>query len=66
MNIVPDRIFDSVCVDIFSMPPVNWQQQDFDCMLICVDRTSGWILARPATKTGLTAEKCAHFLMDYG
>ena len=65
-NPVPARIFDSVCIDVFSMPPVNWQDCEYDCMILCVDRLSGWIIARPYTKEGLTAEKTAHLLLDYG
>ena len=63
---IPDRIFDSVCLDIFSMPPTIWEGQEFDCMLVCVDRHSGWIMACPTTKLGLTAEKAAHLLLDKG
>ena len=48
------------------MPPVNWQGQYYDCMLICVDRLSNWIIARPSQKDGLTAEKTAHLILDNG
>ena len=54
----------SVCLDIFSMP--NWQGIDFDSILLCVDRLSGWITACPTQKLGLTAEKAAHLIMDRG
>ena len=65
-NPVPPRLFDSVCIDVFSMPPARWRGEDYDCMLLCVDRLSGWMLARPATKLGLTAERAAHLLLDHG
>ena len=61
-----DRLFDSVCIDVFSMPPVRWQGEDYDCMVLCVDRLSGWLLARPTIYKGLTAEKTAHLLLDHG
>lgn len=48
------------------MPGVYWLDQYFDCMLICVDRLSGWIIARPSQKDGLTAEKTAHMILDHG
>ena len=65
-NPVPPHVFDSVCLDIFSMPPVVWQLQYFDCMVLCVDRLSSWIIARPTQKEGLTAEKTAHLILDHG
>ena len=33
---------------------------------MCVDRLSGWIIARPCTKLGLTAERAAHLVMENG
>ena len=54
MTPVPDRIFASVCLDVFSMPPAEWRSERFDCFLLCVDRLSGWMVARPTTKEGLT------------
>lgn len=66
MTPVPDRIFQSVCIDLFSMPTVEWENVHFDAMLIVVDRLSGWIVAKPTQKLGLTAEKAAHLMMDDG
>ena len=66
MTPVPDRIFTSVCIDIFSMPPEKWLGVDYDCMVICVDRLTGWIVAKPTQKLGLTAEKAAHLMLDDG
>jgi len=53
-------------MDMFAMPPVEWQGEPFDCFLLCVDRLSGWTLARPSTKLGLTGEKAAHLMLDAG
>jgi len=64
MTPVPDRFMSNVCLDIFSMPPVTWLGQPYDCYLLCVDRLTGWMLARPTTKQGLTGERAAHLLMD--
>lgn len=61
---VPDRFFASVCLDVFSMPSVTWLGQSYDCYLLCVDRLTGWMVARPTTKTGLSGEKAAHLLLD--
>ena len=46
------------------MPSAEWLGQQFDCYLLCVDRLTGWMIARPTTKQGLSGEKAAHLLMD--
>lgn len=66
VNPVPERVWASVCMDMFSMPTVEWQGEQFDCFLLCVDRLSGWMLAKPSTKLGLTGEKAAHLMLDGG
>ena len=63
---IPPHIMSSVAIDIFSLPTVEWKGQSFDSLLVCVDRHSGWIIARPCTKVGLTAEKAAHLMLDGG
>ena len=37
---------------------------EYDAMVVCVDRHSGWIVAIPTQKKGLTAEKTAHLMME--
>ena len=54
----------SVCLDILSMPPVEWEGDEFDCFLMCVDRLTGWMVARPSQKQGLTGKKAVHLLLD--
>ena len=66
VNPVPERLWVSVTMDMFSMPVVEWQGESFDCFLLCVDRLSGWMIARPSTKLGLTGEKAAHLMLDGG
>lgn len=66
MTPIPPRVMASVCLDVFSMPEVEWQGQTYDAFLLCVDRHSGWTIARPTTHTGLTGEKAAHLLLDSG
>ena len=56
----------SVCVDIFSLPEVDLEGMTYDAAVVCVDRHSGWIIARPTQHKGLTAEKCSHLLLDGG
>ena len=66
MTPVPDTIFASVSIDIFSLPEVEWLGQSYDAMVVCVDRLSGWIIAKPTQKEGLTSEKAAHLMLDDG
>ena len=63
---VPERAMHTVCLDIFSMPPTSWEGNEYDSILLCVDRLSGWIVASPTTKLGLTAEKAVHLMMERG
>ena len=54
----------SVSLDIFALPPVKWEGHMYDNFLVCVERLSGWIVARPTTKVGLTAERAAHLILE--
>ncbi len=66
MNPVVEGFWASVSVDIFSMPPVEWRGESFDAMLVCVDRATNWILAKPTLQEGLTGEKAANLLLAGG
>ena len=66
MTPIPDRVMFSVALDIFSMPEAEWEGVVYDAFLLCVDRHSGWIIARPTQKNGLTGQKAAHLLLDSG
>jgi hypothetical protein len=63
-NPVPEKIMSHVCLDVFAMPEVIHNEQRFDCFLLCVDRLSGWIVAKPTRKLGLTAELAANLMLD--
>ena len=52
---VPPVLMDSVAVDIFNMPPVKFEGVAYDCFVACVDRLSGWSIAIPLSRKGLTA-----------
>ena len=64
MTPIPERFMASVCLDVFSMPIVEWQGAFYDAFLMCVDRHSGWMIVKPTRKAGLTGEKAAHLLLD--
>jgi hypothetical protein len=44
------------------MPPEDFEGDTYNSIIICVDRHSGWIIAIPTNKTGLTSEKVAKLL----
>ena len=45
---VPDQPMESVAMDVFSMPEVHIGKETFDCVVLCVDRHSGYVVAVPA------------------
>lgn len=57
-----DQFMASVCLDIFDMPEEEFEGEVYDCFLLCVDRFTGWMIARPTRKAGLTGEKAAMLL----
>ena len=66
MTYVVEGFWNSVCLDVFSLPTESWKGENFDCILLCVDRATNWVLARPTQMEGLTGEKAAHLLLDGG
>ena len=56
---VPDQPMESVAMDVFSMPEVHIGKETFDCVVLCVDRHSGYVVAFPARKKGLLAKEVA-------
>ena len=61
---VPEHIFDSVALDIFKMPPAEYNGEQFDCFVLCVDRLSGWISAWADREEGLTGKRVAERMME--
>ena len=64
MNPVIEGFWSSICLDVFSLPPVEWKGENFDCVVLCVDRATNWVIAKPALIEGLTGEKTAHLLLE--
>ena len=56
---VPDQPVESVTMDSSSMPEVHIGKGTFDCVVLCVDRHSGYVVASPARKKGLLAMEVA-------
>ena len=63
--LIPPHIMSSVALDLFHMPFVRWEGENFDIMAVCVDRMSGWIVAVPALNKGLTGAKVAKQMLKY-
>ncbi len=53
---------DSVAVDLFAIPSVIFEGEEYDTVIVCVCRASGYILAEPARNKGLTAAKEGKFM----
>ena len=65
MTTIPERAMSSVCLDIFHLPLTTYRGVEYDSLIVCVDRLSGWIIAKPTLNKGLTAEKTARLLLEW-
>ena len=61
---VPARLGESIALDIFNLPAVVRHGQRFDCMVVAVDRLSGWVVAIPARRQGLQAQTVAEEMWE--
>ena len=52
-------------MDVFSMPEVHIGKETFDCVVLCVDRHSGYVVAVPARKKGLPAKEVAVMMIRH-
>ena len=62
---VPDQPMESVAMDVFSMPEVHIGKETLDCVVLCVDRHSGYVVAVPARKKGLLAKEVAVMMIRH-
>ena len=62
---VPDQPMESVAMDVFSMPEVHIGKETFDCVVLCVDRHSGYVVAVPARKKALLAKEVAVMMIRH-
>ena len=53
---IPDQPVQGVAMDVFSMPEVRIGKEILDCVVLCVDPHSGYIVAVQARKKGLLAK----------
>ena len=65
MSPIPPRVMRSVCLDVFAMPEATWEAKSYNGYLMCVDRHSGWMVAKPIDKLdGFTGRKAAMLLLE--
>ena len=62
---VPDQPMESVAMDVSSMPKVHIGKETFDCVVLCVDRHSGYVVAVPARKRGWLAKEGAVMMIGH-
>ena len=61
---VPENIFSSICIDFTEMPAVKIEGVQYDYLMVIVCRLSGYTMAVPYRKKGLTAEKAAALFLQ--
>ena len=52
-------------MNVFTMPEVHIGKDTFDCVVLCVDRHSGYVVAVPARKKGLLAKEVAVMMIRH-
>ena len=62
---VPDQPMESVAMDVFSMPQVHIGKETLDCVVLCMDSRSGYVVAIPARKRGLLAKEVAVMMIRH-
>ena len=53
---MPDQPMESVAMDVFPMPELHIGKETFDCVVLCVDRHSGYVVAVSAPKKGVACQ----------
>ena len=56
---IPPTIMSHVAIDVFNMPTQKVDGRTYDCVVVCVCRHSGWLVAVPEFTSGLRADKVA-------
>ena len=68
---IPMEPMDSIALDVFHYPSKTYDGEEYDRMLLCVCRLSGYLIAIPIPKPrhgdkdeGLTGKRAAHLIME--
>ena len=62
---IPPAPMTSVALDLFDMPPVEHEGRELNTIVLSVDRHSGWVVAVPERKQGLTGAKVAKLMQEH-
>ena len=62
---IPPAAMASIALDLFDMPLVEYDGREFNMVVLSVDRHSGWIVAVPVKKQGLTGAKVAKLMLEH-
>ena len=57
---IPEAPMQSVAMDVFAMPEVTVEGETYDCVILAVDRHSGYIVAIPGKKSKKKYKKDKH------
>ena len=57
---IPEAPMRSVAMDVFAMPEVTVERETYDCVILAVDRHSGYIVAVPGKKSKKKDKKDKH------
>ena len=57
---IPEAPMQSVAMDVFAMPDVTVEGETYDCVILAVDRHSGYIVAAPGKKSKKKDKKDKH------
>ena len=55
----------NVALDLFRLPPVVHDVENFDTIAVCVDRLSGWVVVVPLLDKGLTGKEIAQKMVEH-
>ena len=53
-----------VAIDVFNMPKVRVEGKSYGCMIVCVCRHSGWLVAVPEFLLGLRGDVVAKAMIN--
>ena len=59
-TVIPEAPMRSVAMDVFAMPEVTVEGETYDCVILAVDRHSGYIVAVPGKKSKKKDKKDKH------
>ena len=56
---IPPALMDHLAIDVFVLPTIRDEGRGYDCVVVGVDRHSGWLTVIPVLRKGLTGQSVA-------